>query len=548
MESEKYVHHLYNQDNIILIKEDDDYYGFKYYTEHKKHKNIIYLYKNENVNLKWAYCLECKKILSFNTSNISKHQNSLHKTYVEKIEDIHNKIIKFMIEVNAPSSIVQKKEFRELFPTFCKSRITYATQIDTIYDKTKQNIKNYLSAIESINIYVDEWTRFGLNFIGIFCSTIDRDILIACGIPNSLSRDSISISDYIMQQLAYYQITDKINFCSTDCAPNIVNAITNLNVEWNPCCCHVINKAVEKALNEIKILNVILKKVNTLSKSTKLKQYMISKKEDFLIIPSYSPTRWLSIGNILKRLVEKQQAILNFLNSRYNINNIEFNDIEWTTITILNSIVNGINIEMTKLESNNKTGFFYSILSIIDIMIRFGDELKSNGFNDAGEILHNYLLKKLLKCKNWTKNMFVAAHLNPNLSIDSVIPEELQTISEEAVAYILQKIPALNEIHQIIRPFGARMINVNENQYESFMKLPYSGDVDVYEFWESHKHDMPDLYKIAKKFYGLYPSSSIIERGFSMAKNVLEDKYGAINADNAEKRIFLYINNDFLPN
>ena len=52
---------------------------------------------------------------------------------------------------------------------------------------------------------------------------------------------------------------------------------------------------------------------------------------------------------------------------------------------------------------------------------------------------------------------------------------------------------------------------------------------------------------ISKKYFGLYPSSSCIERAFSMAKFVLDDKFAALNPDNAEKRIFLYINNDFIP-
>ena len=95
--------------------------------------------------------------------------------------------------------------------------------------------------------------------------------------------------------------------------------------------------------------------------------------------------------------------------------------------------------------------------------------------------------------------------------------------------------------------FGERIPNVEQNQYQLFKSIPYSGTVDIYEYWIVHSHDLPELFLISKKYFGLYPSSSCIERAFSMAKFVLDDKFAALNPDNAEKRIFLYINNDFIP-
>ena len=87
---------------------------------------------------------------------------------------------------------------------------------------------------------------------------------------------------------------------------------------------------------------------------------------------------------------------------------------------------------------------------------------------------------------------------------------------------------------------------MQQNQFQLYQNLPYSGDVSVYNFWKSHSIDLPDLYNIAKNYFGLYPSSACIERAFSMARDVLDDKFCAITPENAEKRIFLYINNDFI--
>ena len=164
---------------------------------------------------------------------------------------------KLLIEINAPSLIVEKKVFRDLFPSFYKDRETYTNNLSKLYTATKMNIKVYLESVDYINIYVDEWTRFNLNFVGIFCSTIEKDALLACGLPNNLSRSSNALGEYISSQLSSYNIQNKIRFCSTDCAPNIASAIINLKIDWNPCSCHVVNKAIEKALNTIRVLRNI---------------------------------------------------------------------------------------------------------------------------------------------------------------------------------------------------------------------------------------------------------------------------------------------------
>ena len=77
MKKKKTIFHLLNHDQTIKITEDNENNGFKYYIEHRKHKNIIYLFKDnndENSNVKYGYCLKCSKFISRDSSNISKHQ------------------------------------------------------------------------------------------------------------------------------------------------------------------------------------------------------------------------------------------------------------------------------------------------------------------------------------------------------------------------------------------------------------------------------------------------------------------------------------------
>ena len=70
---------------------------------------------------------------------------------------------------------------------------------------------------------------------------------------------------------------------------------------------------------------------------------MLINNENFLTIQSFSETRWLSNGNMFKRLEEKKISISNLLLSPYNKYGIEINENEWTIINGLNEIINGIN-------------------------------------------------------------------------------------------------------------------------------------------------------------------------------------------------------------
>ena len=58
----------------------------------------------------------------------------------------------------------------------------------------------------------------------------------------------------------------------------------------------------------------------------------------------------------------------------------------------------------------------------------------------------------------------------------------------------------------------------------------------------------------ARLFLFVYKKSKLIERGVDFLKEGIQKipsgvraPFAALNPDNAEKRIFLYINNDFIP-
>ena len=529
----------------IVVMVNEPHLGeYSTYTDHPKYSNIKYLCGGGK---QVVYCTECKRVYSADPSCIAKHQNSKHNKTQLWVNEM-GKLTRLLIELRAPASITENPVFRELFPDFMKSRVSLTDAYSSLAEKTRQAIKGYLSSKERVNIYIDEWTRYGLNFVGVYCSTDERDALLACGVPDDISRGSDAIGMYLKDKLLAFGIQDKIKFCSSDCASSMVKAILDLDLEWNPCCCHIINKAMEKAIGVLEGVKTIQQKVSMLHGSTKLKQFMVINGAGFLTIPTYSVTRWLSCGEMLNRLAKHKETIVSFLNSPFNVNRVWFEDEEWVLIDVLSSIITGINSELKSLESNDKGGFFYAIWVLMKIVHVYGDELTKNGFAAPAKVLKNYIISKLKKPKvhNSTMHMMIAAALNPNVDINEISNGYLEEEKNEAIRSILERIPALVRVDRTPKTFGTRCADANCNQYQLYRMLPYQGDCNPVAFWESHKHDLPDLYKIVCEYIGLYPSSGCIERTFSMAKNVLQDSYAALTKEHAEERILLYVNSDFV--
>ena len=50
---------------------------------------------------------------------------------------------------------------------------------------------------------------------------------------------------------------------------------------------------------------------------------------------------------------------------------------------------------------------------------------------------------------------------------------------------------------------------------------------------------LPNVFNLAKKYFGLYLSSTCIERTFSMAKEIMANKFGALSPKKVQQKIFL---------
>ena len=85
----KVVRNLSDESKISEIIEDENNNGFKYYLEKPKYPKVIVVIGEKGT---LGYCLECKKFISNDTSDIRKHINAVHKTFEEKIQELEKKL------------------------------------------------------------------------------------------------------------------------------------------------------------------------------------------------------------------------------------------------------------------------------------------------------------------------------------------------------------------------------------------------------------------------------------------------------------------------
>ena len=97
------------------------------------------------------------------------------------------------------------------------------------------------------------------------------------------------------------------------------------------------------------------------------------------------------MSEMFNRLNSRKAEIQQFLISNYNVNNVQFDIIEWLFIDDIDQNFQKLNTALKKLGSNNKTGFFNALCIFLEVMNNVQNEFILNGFEESGNIFMNIL-------------------------------------------------------------------------------------------------------------------------------------------------------------
>ena len=202
----------------------------------------------------------------------------------------------------------------------------------------------------------------------------------------------------------------------------------------------------------------------------------------------------------------------------------KLNENEWIYLEFILPFIEKISNVTKMIESDSNDIFFNALDLIMTILQDIPLEMINNGFTYQADLLKNALKKRLIKYQNYLLNLTIAAMLNLNLDSKLLLPDDFKILYLNAKNFIKSKIPHRSENENIKLSPRARKAIDNLNEFKLFKKVRLSKKVNVTNYWKENRHQFPNLFNIAKRYFCLRATSGNVERSFSMAKYALPDR------------------------
>ena len=532
---------------------------YDYAIEVSQNKSVFRLYIKDT----WvrSYCRKCNKYYANDNSCINAHclrnHDNSQKEWFTKVKKLSLKL--YLLNASF-ANLVEKRDFIESFgDSICSKTIT--SYMHTIYSQEQEMIKGILEQEPFLTIYFDEWTKFGINFIGISVSTKSSVYALDVIAPDDMNRSRETVRNILCTKLQWFNIMNKIAFHCTDCASNV---IALLESKWFPCTNHVLNRCIEDMLSELeramKIVNMIL----PLRKSACLRQFLFLNKAPRTVIPKYTRTRWYSLANFFSTLKMIFPYLTMYQNNRRKegksdlkkgIPFLSFTD--RCVIEDCEEFFTQLMMIMKELESDNPETIFWALSNILTVYYDIAPLIANKGYVRAAEKLKLGILTRFAKYQkyDYLNILVTAAFLNPflqwNLLIipDEELPDELKGIKEKFFDFIRRTVPeafsCINQSSQNgIRRRGT-IVQDEMNEFQKFLNIPrLQGKEGIALWWESQKQQFPNLYQLVQRLLTLRSTSCSVERMFSKGRYVLGDYTGNMTKENMAQKVLLYCNQE----
>lgn len=106
------------------------------------------------------------------------------------------------------------------------------------------------------------------------------------------------------------------------------------------------------------------------------------------------------------------------------------------------------------------------------------------------------------------------------------------------LSVVVQPIEVAEPILHVLPFFNEMQNNVqaSHNEIEHFLTLPIvQGQIDPLDWWNVHRHDLPNLYKMARDHLGIQSTSVASERAFSGGRQTITDFRGRLGDDSVRE-------------
>ncbi|KAJ8940616.1 hypothetical protein NQ318_004540 [Aromia moschata] len=421
-----------------------------------------------------------------------------------------------------------------------------------------------LTDVANVAVTTDIWTSDSNKaYISVTIHFIYNDQMVSRNIATKELEDVHHTGENIARALdsifQEWNINNKIVTVVSDNGANIKNDIRQMNVHHHPCIAHTLNLTVTESLDNIPLLNTVIKKCRSLFGHFKhsvvasqiIKEMQIQMNLPILKVKQYVRTRWNSCLIMMEILLKIKAPLSAAITSIPQAP--EFLDTaEWQIIADCVPLLKPIE-DITTVLSGEK----YPTHSMVPPLIRgLQVSLKNKVVTvDVANQLKTYLLDSIsrrlgnLECN---KIVAKATLLDPRFkklafgvsgnanNAQTLVHEELVSIvsvqSEEEIPSASADTSTSTmeaETSDSIWTFLDDQVKHSKSHItpnvtgtmmlRQYLELPYlSRSSNPLEFWKSHSGIFPDLYRLQAKYLCIPATSVPSERVFLKGRTINE--------------------------
>ncbi|XP_018331652.1 zinc finger BED domain-containing protein 1-like [Agrilus planipennis] len=241
-----------------------------------------------------------------------------------EMKDKLDKALLQMIVIDyQPLSIVENKGFinysNNLNPHYQlpTRKLLTSVWLENLYQEESRKIKTILTDVANVAVTTDIWTSDSNKaYISVTIHFVYNNQMVSRNIATNELEDVHHTGENIARALnsifQEWNINNKIVTVVSDNGANIKNTIRQINVHHHPCIAHTLNLTVNESLDDIPLLNTVIKKYRSLVGHFKhsvvasqiLKEMQIQMNLPILKVKQDIRTRWNSCLIMMERLLK----------------------------------------------------------------------------------------------------------------------------------------------------------------------------------------------------------------------------------------------------
>ncbi|XP_060761951.1 E3 SUMO-protein ligase ZBED1-like isoform X2 [Neoarius graeffei] len=350
---------------------------------------------------KEAKCSLCNAVFKYNssTTSLSYHLNNVHAAVLQgasapdqptitaalgrracddrRMEGITERICSMIERDLMPLSTVASAGFQELIrflePGYnIPSRGTVTSRLEARYKKKKSELKTMLTTA-TVALTTDCWTALTTeSYITVTCHYIDENwqlksaVLIMTNMSDRHTADNLA--DKLNDVVETWGLSGRVTACVHDNARNIVQANNPTRVSWKSVACfaHTLNLAVNDGFTAAGVSRAIVaagRSVKHFHHSTVATKALEEKQHQMRLPPhrliQSCKTRWNSVCDMFKRLVEQRWVVCAVLSDRSvtkltDARTLELRDDYWQLMEDMGPVLGALKCATTVMSTESE--------------------------------------------------------------------------------------------------------------------------------------------------------------------------------------------------